>query len=404
VTISAEGKITDVNEATVNVTGYAREQLIGTDFSDYFTEPEKARAGYQRVFADGFVIDYPLTICSRDGRLTDVLYNASVYRDTRGHVTGVFAAARDVTARKRAEEALKKAYDTLEEKVAERTAELKRSNEELEQFAYVASHDLQEPLRMVASYVQLLGQRYKGQLDEKADRYIAYASEGAIRMHRLVNDLLSLSRVGTRTTPMLPVRLDRIVSQARDNLATAIYQSGAEVEVGPLPEVSGDQTQLIQLFQNLLDNAIKFHGPEPPLIRIDAGMAKTGTVPRPARSDGGEATRSEGLSPVFADTETWGQGDAGTTSAVRSSADVRPGFVTIRVSDNGIGIDPKYADRIFGLFKRLHSEKEYPGTGIGLAVCKKIVERHGGTIRVESEPGRGSTFIFTLPAAGRESP
>ena len=215
---------------------------------------------------------------------------------------------------------------------------------------------------MVASYVQLLGQRYKGRLDEKADRYIAYASDGAIRMHRLVNDLLSISRVGTRTAPMAPVSLDRVVAQARDNLATAISQSGAEIEAGPLPTVIGDETQLIQLFQNLLDNAIKFHGKEQPAIRITA------------------------------DTATRGHGDAET--AVPSIP-----FVTIRVSDNGIGIDPKYTDKIFGLFKRLHTEQEYPGTGIGLAVCKKIVERHGGRIWLESEPGKGSAFIFTLPAA-----
>jgi PAS domain S-box-containing protein len=491
VTINAEGRITDVNEATIKATGVPREQLVGDDFSDYFTEPEKAREGYRQVFAQGFVTDYPLTIRHRDGHFTDVLYNATVYKDTRGNNVGVFAAARDVTDRKRAEaavaeerqrfqdvlnmlpvyvilitpdykvpfanrffeerfgksggfrcfeylfhrgepcencetmkvlthkgphhwewlgpdgrnydiydfpfadvdgsplimemgiditeqkraeQALQKAHDTMEVRVAERTAELKRSNEELEQFAYVASHDLQEPLRMVASYVQLLGQRYKGQLDEKADRYIAHASDGAIRMSQLVNDLLSLSRVGTRATPLATVRLDRIVSQARDNLATAIYQSGAEIEIGPLSTVSGDETQLVQLFQNLIDNAVKFHGPEPPVIRIDA--------------------------------ETRGHGDAARdmTESAEDSDRVPSQMVTIRVTDNGIGIDPKYADRIFGLFKRLHSEKEYPGTGIGLAVCKKIVERHGGTIRVESEPGKGSTFIFTLPAAGRETP
>ena len=347
VTINAEGRITDVNEATVKATGATRVELVGTDFCEYFTEPEKAGQGYRRVFAEGLVTDYPLTIRHRDGHLTDVLYNASVYRDAAGVVTGVFAAARDVTARKRAEEALRKAYDTLEVRVAERTAELKRSNEELEQFAYVASHDLQEPLRMVASYVQLLGQRYKGQLDEKADKYIAFASGGAVRMHQLVNDLLAFSRVGTRAAPLAPVILDRVVAQARENLTIAIEQSGAAITVSRLPTVSGDETQLVQLFQNLMDNAIKFRSKQPPKVSVSC-------------HDAGNKWQFE-------------------------------------VRDNGIGIDPKQGDRIFRLFQRLHTQEEYSGTGIGLAVCKKIVERHGGSIRVESEPGKGSAFIFTLP-------
>ncbi len=468
VTINAEGRITDVNEATIKVTGATRVELVGTDFSEYFTEPEQAREGYRRAFADGFVADYPLTIRHRDGRLTDVLYNATVYRDTRGNIVGVFAAARDVTdrrraealveaerqrlrdvlnmlpayvillapdhtvpfanrffeerfgkslgrrcydylfqrrepcencesfkamktnrphhwewlgpdgrnydindfpfrdvdgsplimevgiditERKKAEDALHQAHDTLEVKVAERTAELKRSNAELEQFAYVASHDLQQPLRMVASYVELLAQRYKGRLDEKADKYIAYASGGAVRMHQLVNDLLAFSRVGTRAAPLSPVSLDRIAAQARENLTLAIEQSGAKVKIGPLPTVAGDETQLVQLFQNLFDNAIKFRGAAPPEVSVycrDAG-------------------------------DNW----------------------ECAVSDNGIGIDPKHAERIFGLFKRLHTEEEYPGTGIGLAVCRKIVERHGGAIYVEPAEGGGAVFRFTLPKQGK---
>ena len=357
VTISADGKITDVNEATIKVTGLPRGQLIGTDFSEYFTEPERARNGYRQVFARGLVTDYPLTIRHRDGHLTDVLYNASVYKDSRGTILGVFAAARDVTARKQAEQELQKAHDTLEVKVAERTSELKRSNEELEQFAYVASHDLQQPLRMVASYVELLGQRYKGRLDDKADKYIAYASGGAIRMHQLVNDLLAFSRVGAKAAPFASVNLNRVVAQARENLTVAIEQSSAVVEAGPLPGVSGDETQLVQLFQNLLDNAIKFRGSTHPRVLVSCC-------------------------------------DAGTEWE-------------FAVQDNGIGIDPKHAERIFGVFKRLHTEQEYPGTGIGLAICKKIIERHGGRIRVEPAEGGGSVFLFTLPrqpAASSDKP
>ena len=180
VTISAEGKITDVNEAAIKATGVKREKLVGTDFADYFTEPEKAREGYQRVFSEGFVIDYPLTIHHADGRLTDVLYNASVYKDFRGIVRGVFAAARDVTVLKQTEASLK-----------ESVAELARSNADLQQFAYVASHDLQEPLRTMSSFSQLLAQRYKGKLDADADDFIGFVVDGATRMQSLINDLLA---------------------------------------------------------------------------------------------------------------------------------------------------------------------------------------------------------------------
>ncbi|MGZ4930882.1 MAG: PAS domain S-box protein [Halobacteriota archaeon] len=342
VTINARGEITDVNTATENVTGYSRDELIGSDFSDYFTEPSKARKGYEETFLKGFVKDYPLSICHKSGRVTDVLYNATVYRNVAGDVQGVFAAARDITERKRAEEALQKSHSDLEE----RTAELARSNADLNQFAYVASHDLQEPLRAVVSYLQLLEKRYAGQLDERADKYITHAVEGGQRMQALVNDLLAYSRVETRGKALQSVNLENALDGALRNLSVAIEESGAVITHDPMPELKADRAQLTQVFQNLIGNAIKFRSDAPPEVHVGAQMLD----------------------------DEW----------------------RFSVTDNGIGIDMRYADRIFTIFQRLHSRRAYSGTGIGLAICKRIIERHGGRIWVESDVGNGSSFYFTL--------
>ncbi len=557
VTISLEGRVTDVNKATELVTGVPREQLIGTDFARYFTEPQKAEAGYQNVLAEGQVRDYPLTICHVSGRTTDVLYNATVYRNEAGAVQGVFAAARDITERTEAErrrdftnsllalfahktssrEYLDSAVDVirrwcgcqalgirivdgnqeipyeasagfepgflelenrlsierdnccciraitaafesqdralltpsgsfrcddaiafhnqlpperraqnrgncvkfgfasvaiipiryrdevigaihladcrpgrfppavaefiesmspligeavrrfqteaelakhrnqLEDLVSQRTGELEaanlhlqkeiaqradaeaalrrsaqdleRSNRDLEQFAYVASHDLQEPLRAVGGYVKLLQHRFPEKLDAAVREYINGAADGAERMQRLITDLLAFSRVGTRNVAFTPTDLNALLKDALTNLQVTITESGAKVTSDPLPSLPVDGTQITQLFQNLIGNAIKFRSERLPEIHVGA-------------------RKEEGR---------WLFG----------------------VRDNSIGIEPQYAGRIFQIFQRLHTRKQYPGTGIGLAICKKIVERHGGEIRVESQLGQGSTFYFSIP-------
>ena len=229
--------------------------------------------------------------------------------------------------------------------------ELARSNQDLEQFAYVASHDLQEPLRMVATYTQLLAERYQGKLDSEADKYIHYAVDGALRMQKLVQDLLAFSRVGRQGLTLESVDCNAVLQASLVNMGAAIEESGAVIQHTQLPRVMADSSQLAQVFQNLVGNAIKFRGSEPPLIRVSAEL--------------------KGKQWVFS------------------------------VADNGIGIAPEHAESVFAIFRRLHTRAEYPGDGIGLSICKKIIEQHGGRIWVESELGQGSTFEFTLPVKAR---
>lgn len=283
--------------------------------------------------------DFEVTVdLAGSGRRT-MLLNACRLLDSDASAPLILLAIEDVTERRRAEERL-----------AENAAALARSNADLERYAYVASHDLQEPLRMVASYTQLLEKRYRGRLDADADEFIRFAVDGASRMKALINDLLAYSRLSNGVGTPSDVDCEAVVREACDNLACAIKESAASVTIGPLPVVRGDRAQLGQLFQNLIANAIKFRDAErSPVIAVSAARQAT----------------------------SW----------------------LIGVRDNGIGVAPEQAERIFELFQRLHTRQTYPGTGIGLAICRRIVEHHGGRIWIESRPERGSTLYFTLPAS-----
>jgi PAS domain S-box-containing protein len=305
---------------------------------DFMRAPIAAAAGLKGAFA------LPVTIgdrvlgaiefFSRDARTPDKwLLDITV---SVGRQIG------QLMARREAEATLRETNEVLEAQ----TRELTRSNEELQQFAYVASHDLQEPLRMISSYTQLLGRRYGERLDGDAKEFMEFIVDGAARMKQLIEDLLAYSRVGTRGREFQDVDSGAALSKALVNLRAAQEASGAKVTHDAMPKVIADPAQLTQMFQNLIGNAMKFRGAEPPAVHV--------------------------------------------------SAETRDQVWVFSVKDNGIGLDPQYADRIFMMFQRLHNKSEYPGTGIGLAICKKIVERHGGRIWVDSQPGQGSTFGFTL--------
>lgn len=339
ISTDATGCVNFLNPVAETLTGWTMEEAagkpIGTVFDIYSQSTgEAAQVPVENVLRTGLVqgLANDTVLVSKSGKRTPIDDSAAPIRDVDGDLIGVVLVFRDITARKKQQEALR------------------RSNEDLKKFAFVASHDLQEPLRTVAGFLGLIRSRYQEQLDDDGRKFIQFAVDGTRRMQTLIRDLLQYSRVGTRAVKLAPADLNQVLDEIQANIRGLVSETGATIRRDPLPTVIVDALKLGQVLQNLLSNSLKFRSAAPPEIRIT-----------------GELRGDE-----------W----------------------VIGVHDNGIGFDPQYAERIFEMFERLHGVGTYSGSGIGLALCKRIVEEHGGRIWAESKPGAGSSFYFTLPAEG----
>ena len=334
VTISPDGKITDVNEASVRVTGVPRKELIGTDFSNYFTEPEKAREGYKQVFDKGFVSDYALTIRHINQTVTYVLYNASVYKDEKGNVLGIFAAARDITAQRKQEIKINTLNEELEQRIIE-----------LESFSYSVSHDLRAPLRGVDGFIAMFLNTYYDKVDEEGQRLLGNVRRNVTKMGSLIDELLSLSRVGMKDINITVIDMEELANTVLEELSD--MRGNAEVRLKNLAFVKGDVALIKQVLVNLISNALKYSkNKEVPQLEI--GCMQSGEE------------------------------------------------INYYIKDNGVGFDMQYSNKLFGVFQRLHDPKEYEGTGVGLAIVKRIITRHGGKVWAEAIENEGAIFYFSL--------
>ena len=348
------GRITEANRAAGRLAGYTREELVGRPFAGLFAEAELAAGGIETVLARRQLTDYELTLVLKDGGTIPVLLNATALVDAQDRATGALVNARDMTELKRAQETLEQ-YAT----------ELARANEDLEEFASVASHDLQEPLKRVTRYASGLAERFGAQLGAEARQEIAFMVEQAENMQNLIRNVLAYARAGVEDKAAEPIDGNQVLERALQNLRGAIEESRVRVTWDPLPVVDADVDQLVRVFQNLIGNAIKYRDPESaePAVHVSAERVET----------------TERSPPEGAPGSGW----------------------LFSVTDDGIGVDPDFQDEIFDMFVRLHTAEEFPGAGMGLAIVRKIVGRHGGVIWVESRPDEGSTFCFILPEGPR---
>jgi PAS domain S-box-containing protein len=348
VIIGPDGKITDVNKGTELVTGVSRDRLIGSDFFNYFTEPEKAKDGYKEVFLNGFIKDYPLAMRHVSGKVTDVSYNATLYKNEAGEIQGIFAAARDITERKRAEEEINK----LNEDLKHHASQLEAANKELEAFSYSVSHDLRAPLRAINGFSHVLMEDYADKLDDEGKRLLDIISSNTQKMGQLIDDLLAFSHIGRQEIGHSDIDMEKLVKTVFEEFEPDISERKVQFTIKTLPHTRGDRSMIKQVFVNLLSNAVKFTKPRETAV-IEVGG------------------KSEGNENIY------------------------------YVKDNGVGFDMKYVDKLFGVFQRLHSSSEFEGTGAGLAIVQRIIHRHGGRVWGEGKVDGNATVYFTLPAVMR---